>query len=999
MPVKGMSVDKMSLMSKRFAGGALVAAVLSGCTGKEPFVSEKIGAVEFRRSEDFAPVEIGPRRRVADRALLYAEFQVKYGVFHNYLHKWIDRPLFYDRALRPEKFAYETPDSLAVHAREMRNAGLDGLNLFAMKGRLKTITDFKDWLAAKGLGDFSVLPTLGYGDDGNRTADPEIFLQTIRMAKAERSFPRVGGKVLVPTYNYRMFKPAEHKAMLAKLDAALGKDSYAICGDVDPGLVYGLQQAYGRNGKLTPAEQASLEKGLADVLDVAGGLQLAVAEMKRPYDGQYCSLYDFAFFDSCLAPALERVYARPEYRNKVLGFYVLQGYVNHMSGNDSSEDCTGTLRRFLRSVARVNPDFLLFFEWNEVNENTMFQPTVWGGRTAARILRWHSRRLKGLPPDLFPGDDASVPPLGLTYRALAKPGEELHFEILNVPDGATAKPLRAQLVLRDAAGALVTAFPVETVDPTKFGAIDYLVKTSDLPGDAVLTPTLVVDGRAYDGFAPIRIDPTVSWNYKTVRQFLRDRMAPTRSDIAVAKNAGGSYGFMCNVAFKEPLASLELICNEDEQAACGMGKEYDFDASHIVQLLASTPRQGAGSGRLKVDVQGAKGCRFTPHYTANINSGVPVVNADGSGFEVEALFWSEQVGYFVQIPKSISADQVTIEVSRPDRKGWPTAKLPLKTLLEKGAVGAVLDDATSFRVDANRVRNLPDLPPHLKTATVNWKGVTETGTRYPVFHFRAISESGKVWRSRPIRPDAIPSGTTTLPIFDEFAKKPSEVAVPSALVPEIAYDFNPATGADLVNSWDPFYNAWLGGGTWYCEPYSDPRIVCRPGRRAPHWTEDDGRPCLKFDGVNDYVNFPKEAFPQGPFTLEMSIKPELPTNDVPMVLFRHFEFTRGSISVFIDRGRLVATWGDRDLNREPKIDSGLKVADGAWNDISISYDLHVFVFKVNGKAFSFPWEGRPFRFKPSVFGGHDKVELSPRAPVEPVYFRGLLRKIVFRHHP
>lgn len=989
----------MTSMVKKLALLVAVVPAFAGLSEERSFVSEKIGAVGFRRTEDFAPVEIGSRNRLADETLLYAEFQVKYGVFHNYLHKWIDRPLFYDRALRPEKFAYETPDSLAIHAREMRNAGLDGLNLFAMKGRLKTITDFKDWLTATGFGDFSVLPTLGYGDDGNRTADPEIFLQTIALAKKDQTFPRVGGKVLVPTYNYRMFKPAEHKVMLEKLDAALGRGTYALCGDLDGGVVYSLQQSFARNGRLTADENARLEKAVVEVLDVAGGLQLMASEMKRPADGQYCSLYDFTFFDACLAPVLERVYARPQYRDKVLGFYVLQGYVNHMSGNDNSEDGTGTLRRYLRSVARLNPDYLLFFEWNEVNENTMFQPTVWGGRTAARILRWHSRHLKGLAPDLFPGDDAAVPPLGLTYRALSKPGEELHFEILNVPDGVTAKPLVAQLVLRDAAGALVTAFPVETVDPTKFGAIDYLLKTSDLPGDAVLTPTLVVDGRVYDGFAPVRIDPTVSWNYKTVRQFLRDRMSPTRSDIAVTKNAGGAYDFACAAAFREPLTSLELVCNEDEQAACGMEKEYDFNANHIVRILASTPRPGAGYGRLKVAVKGAKGCRFTPHYTANVNSGVPVVNEDGSGFEVETLLWSEQVGYFVQIPKTFPADRVTIEVSRPDRKGWLTASLPLKVLLEKGAVGAVLDDATSFRVDASRVRNLPDLPPHLKTATVDWKGVTETGTRYPVFHFRAISESGKVWRSRPIRPDEIPSGTRTLPVFDEFAKKPSAVAVPSALVPEIAYDFDPATGADLVNGWDPFYDAWLGGGTWYCEPYSDPRIRCKPGCRAPQWTEDGERACLKFDGVNDYVNFPKEAFPQGPFTLEMSIRPELPTNDVPMVLFRHFEFTRGSISAFVDRGRLVATWGDRDLDREPRIDSGLKIVDGAWNEISISYDLHVFVFKVNGKTFSFPWEGRPFRFKPSVFGGHDKAELSPRAPVVPVYYRGLLRKIVFRHHP
>ena len=38
-----------------------------------------------------------------------------------------------------------------------------------------------------------------------------------------------------------------------------------------------------------------LESAIADVLAVADGVQVAVAEMKRPYDGQYGCLYDFSF--------------------------------------------------------------------------------------------------------------------------------------------------------------------------------------------------------------------------------------------------------------------------------------------------------------------------------------------------------------------------------------------------------------------------------------------------------------------------------------------------------------------------------------------------------------------------------------------------------------------------------------------------------------------------------------------------------------------------------
>ena len=65
-------------------------------------------------------------------------------------------------------------------------------------------------------------------------------------------------------------------------------------------------------------------------------------------------------------------------------------------------------------------------------------------------------------------------------------------------------------------------FPVERIDTTQLGAVSYRVSTVDIAGGTSIIPTLVVDGREYSGFAPIRLDATVSWNYKTVRQSLRD---------------------------------------------------------------------------------------------------------------------------------------------------------------------------------------------------------------------------------------------------------------------------------------------------------------------------------------------------------------------------------------------------------------------------------------------------------------------------------------------
>ena len=953
-------------------------------------------APAFTRSEDFTPVKVGPRRRLAKETMLFAEFQVKYGMYQNYLHYWIDRPLFWDRATRPAKFAYETPESFAIHAREASAAGLDGFNLFTGRTGLPRILEFNGWIADAGLKGFSILPTLGYGDDGRRTAAPEIFLKTIDRAQKDPAFPRLGGRPLIPTYAYTMFKPDEHRRMIAALEEKLGKGSFIICGDAERSVMTRLQNSYARNGALSAAETAELERAIADVLDIAGGIQIRADELKRPYDGQYCCTYDFSFFDNCTAPALERLLAQPEYADKAVGFYVQQGYVNHLSGNDNSEDCTGTLRRCLRSVLRMNPDYLMFFEWNEVNENTMFQPTVWGGRTAARILRWHSRIIKGLAPDPFPGDDTSIPPLTLTSRAVVKPGEEFRIELLNIPDGTFSAPIDAQVTLADMDGREVLRLPSERLDPARFGAVTYLVDSKELPGGTVLVPSLEVNGRKYGGFSPIRVDPTVSWNYKTVRQCLRDGFSPVATPEFVVERADDGYGFSFRAGFGEPLASVELICNEDEVAAAGAEREYDTVSNYVFSVTMSM--RGSDYGWLSVSVPGVKGCRFTTKDTANVDPGVPVVNAAGDGFRVLSLCWSALVTYFLQVPKSAPPD-AKIEIAREGRPGFTKMSIPLKTLLEKGAAGAVLDEAkTSMRVDVQRVLNLPDLPPHLKTASVDWRGKVETGTRWPVFHFRAISEKGRIWRSRPFRPDAIPSGTVTLPVYDEYAKRPAEFTTPAALVPEVDYVFDPSTGAMLVNTWDPFFNAQLGGGMHYCEPFSDYRIKVEPGGRAPRWVQDEGRWCLAFDGVNDYVNFPREAFPAAPFKLEMEIRPDCTTN-MPMTLFRHFDFIRGSISLFIVDGKLLATWGDRDLAREPRIATGLAIANGVWQKVSVSYDLHTFIFRVGDAVYRHPWEGRPFRFKPSVFGGHDKLDMAPAGGRKPVFYKGLLRKITFSHHP
>ncbi len=951
---------------------------------------------DIRRSENFNQPKLGERRRQAKETLLYAEFLAKYGMFQDYLHYWIDRPLFWNRATRPEKFEFETRASFDIHGAQLEKAGLDGFNVFMTARRKELIARLDDWFAKSPRPHLNVVPIISYGEGADpRGPDVKGFAAAVSSIQQNPRATRINGKVLIPTYNYRLFKAEQHRKFYADLVKELGNEDFILCGDLNTSLLLRLQKSFHKNGALSVAETAELEQALREILDATSGLQLIATEKIRDADGPSMSLWDLSFFNYCTVPIVKKLLALPEYKDKVLGFYVHQGYINHMSGMNHSEEGTGTLRDNLDAVLALNPDYLIFFEWNEVNENTMFQPTVWGGETAGRILRWYSRFLKGLPPDVYPGDDASVPPLTLTYRATLKCGEPLHFELLNIPDNVWQKSMKVQLLLNDLNGKKIADFPVENMVPDKLGSIDYRIPTVAMRGGTVMVPSLVVDDKRYEGFSPIRIDPTVAWNYKTVRQTLRGMGLPKNVEASVTALGGGRYSYALKGDFGAKLASLELIANENEQTALGAEEVCDVTSNVVIKLTVLTPKNELVRDKdLKVVVEGATGCRFQPMMVANVNSGKLRILPDGSGFKVNTLFWSQQVSYLIEIPKT-QADAARIHVTLEKAPDFWPANFEVAGIAEKGVASAVMGTKTAFRVDAERVYDLPMLPFRPGVSSVDWRGETELKVPYPAFHFRAITEEGKIWRSHPFCPDPIPAVECTYPVFDEVAKRPSTATAPKALMPELSYVFDPTCGAVLRNTFNPVYTGWLGSGFYYCEAYSDERAKVAPGPRDPKWVLEDGCWCLAFDGVNDYINFPKEAFPQAAFTITMEIKPEWAAN-APMTVFRHFGWLRGSISIFLHEGKLYATWGDRDLRREPKFETGLAVNYGEWNTITVSYDFETFVFDVNGVEKRMPWRGRALTFRSSIFGGNDKRELSA-SKIPPVYYRGFLRRLEIRH--
>ena len=960
----------------------------------------------FTRTEDFTPVVVGTRRRQTPRTFVYTETVAQYSLFQNFLHRWLDRPLYFDRTLRhaPGAFAYDTRECFEIARAAAVRYGLDGFGVFGnYRGKLDRFRQVKEWNKDK-CDEFATFPLVFYtlsGDDF--VASGEGIANMIKAAGASPVATTCDGRKLLGTYNMRVADPATIGKLCSSVRQLAAGERYALPGELQDSVIRRLSLHFRRSGRLTADEMRELEKLVDDTLAVADGLHLRLFEYHRPADGPYTSYIDMNLFDGCLRKILLDAYAKPQNSGKTLGFNVLQGYLNNLSGMNHGEFGTATLRRSMASILPMNPDCLLLFEWNEENENTMFQPTVRNGEAIGRLLHWYTCLLRGQPVSPYPGDDSSVPGLVLSHRVVFKPGERVEFEILNIPSGEAKQAHDVRLVLCDGARRVVARFPQERLRTDVLGAVTYAVPGERLSLDVPVMPVLAVDGVNYTGFHPLRQDATRCVDYKCVRQSLRDLPQMKRRSFAVDKSGRpGDFDFSVELECAEELASVELVCNEDEVAAFDPAGEYDRGKFDILRLVMNTAPGVSYVAPLQVEVVGAKGAQLRQEWKANVNPGRIEERAPGV-FSLRAQWMADETPYFLMLPKGTAAGAEVRISSGPLLGDGEVATLSVGAAMERGSYEAAPDARRGFRVALRKFDALPDVPMPIRARTVSWKGRVHVDDAAPMFHVRAVAKSGKIWRSKAIAPVAQDwSRTERLAIYSEWEGAAADVEVPSALIPDIRYEFSPEGGASVAAPGNHRHNASLGGGYVYGGMFADLRSFrgAAPGfANAPQWAKEDGRWLLRFDGENDYLHAPNETFPVGAFTLTAEFRPRYDERN--MVIFRHAGLGRASLQLFIVKGRLYAMWADRAFddpkNRTAKFDTGLDILNGEWNSLRVSYDFRRLRFEVNGKSREFDFGRRGYIFHPAVFGGHViTTDIAPPGPL--AWFRGDLRALAIRHN-
>ncbi|WP_176012164.1 LamG-like jellyroll fold domain-containing protein [Victivallis sp. Marseille-Q1083] len=950
-----------------------------------------VTGLDYHRDLQYSYYEPPPRERAGGKTYFYAQWE-PYDLFHNYMGYWIDRPLLTNVAWRDLYEPNRQETNYLGEVEILKRYEIDG---FASLDYLDAYQQKLEWEQKHQLGltHLLVLPTYLYPDNY------ESLREYVRSAVKAPQSPRINGKVVIFHYSETEWEPEVLKEMIDRLkqEPDIG-DSFLLFGDMPFLEFHGKFAEYAAMGQ-APAEDflERYRRAVRAKLDATDGLALYIRDIGTLPHEKIWAATVLPWYRQYMLPIILEELEKPEYKGKLLGAYLRHGYINHLSGNNVAEHGTRQLRLHFDEALRANPDFLIFFEWNEANENTSIQPTVANSFTHARLIRYYANRLNGKELTPMPGDDTSIPNLVLSSRQRARLGELIHYEILNIPDGAPAATLQVQLILKDIDGRVLQEFPPEAFETDKLMAVSYRVATEELADQFAVVPELKVtdaDGNShlYDSFDYTELCGTANWRYKETHQPLRDLFVPQSSKLSVRRNPDGTYTIDAALAASEKLKAVEVMNCHEEAAAADPSDE--FDSEKYAVILGAFTAMGLPDTPRPIGVFSMSHAGNWAVRSDGLIHGVclPYDETPEGGMKMFTIFLNMRSTFVLKVPRQ-HVEEAVLEMDYPD--GIGKHQFRIRDILAQGKLAKLL--TRNIRLDLERLDRLADYP-LLEQPEGRIHTVMHSPNHFPIFQLRAITDSGKIYRSKPtmpFRPDAN-GKTETLPVFSEYRGKVVPIAIRSVRIPELNYQFLPACGAMLPSGYEPFYDAQLGGGFTYLEPMWRGPLPFLPQDYqsfAPGWQEEDGVPYLSFDGVSNYVNLPREALPSGAATLEFEIRTPGGREQVLFRCFAH-DFAGNLQLVMSEDDELIASYAQGTGDRQ--FQTGLKIPRDRWTKIKVDYDYRTLTFSVGDETRSYPFFSRGYVPKPAAFGGTNV----PKGPVgeNTKYFKGDLRKLYIRHN-
>lgn len=963
----------------------LFSRVILSCSG---------GKSEDAPASEPSPDEPPQQQAENARPLVFASSQLKYNLYENYVYTghWIDRPLLLDRATEPSTSKVDSIDSFGKTIDIIKSYNIDGISsLVAHEGMLNrylSAIEFTNQIAPE---NFQYMHEFG-GDPND--IDSVLAYQGTVITEALRSnnTAKIDDKILIVSYIADDITPEAWKNILTELRNRYG-NTFLFIADVEHGWSE-LWSELQAKGSISNQKIEDIKAHIRSYLDIADGIMfripITIGDSKN-YDRKV----DFVFYDKNVIPIIEALFKEDSYKNKLLGVNVGPGYVNPWSGVMVSEDGTKTLRYAFETAVGLKANVINLREWNEVNENTCFQPTVYNSFTTQRLLKYYMHKLKkeALTPN--PGDDLTIPNLALSYRSQAKLGEVIEFELLNIPDATSDEEYTATLNVQDMLGNNIREFQTQKFKRKELRDATFSIATEEIPQNQVIIPVLTLTNwtgetmQFNNGFQPIKIRPTWTWNYKWVKQPLRDMIRPSNvrfdsggEDTKILPAAGGRL--IGRIETNEPLASLEVLEDEYEIYTVDVNNEYpDRNAYTIFLITYESHNSEPFTG--DVTIRGSD-FELYPRSPRGFSS---FHKRDGNKVIIDSKAGTTTPprGFYLAMANT-SADEAILNFNT----NLVRANINFADVMNNGVVSIARENG--FILTVKELERIPDIPVHINQNQEEFNIAVTPKSPNSVFYMRAITKSGKTYRSLPVVVEERRSGfEVPFPLFSETRQGVTTINLPREWIPDIEYSFIPNYLAVLPTPAGRNWYGQLGGGSLYGQPFSDMDYPTGVTDTAPlWWVTEDGENVLRFDGLGSFIFLPTEAFPRGSFTLSFDIQPLARGN---YTLFTHFGKYHKSLTIGVNETKLYGWFVDNKLQRH-NFDTDITIATRDWTRIDIIYDMNTLIIRTNGvEGYRTPFNARALYMGPAAFGGYPGTEET--YPNLPSFFKGYLRSLRIVH--
>jgi hypothetical protein len=991
------------------------------------------------------------RKPVLSRPHVFIRSQTKYsGRLYADTYNWHDRPLFANRLLWDDTSSDHKIASFAKTFELYKSYGLDGFASFAWPGAgeyLRTMKPIYDTAAQMKLDPQTFHIMLEVSSDASYL---DIDKDTLKLITDNPYSFRVNGKSVISSYVLDRLTPEQLAEKIAPLRERsenkvliLPQIHFIHLKDGD-GKDVNIQDIYElyrlHNGELPASLLRAMQEYLRSYARVCDGLYIG------PLQSRLDRSADEEFSSQVLAPLFKSVLAEPEFAGKLFALQAKVGYTSYHNSQHLSRAGTKTLRSCFDLAERFRPDLLIGTEWDELNEDTGFEPLVAKPMSSQRIIKYYMSRFKGEAPTPNAGDDLSLPNLIISQRRQILPGVTMSVELLNVPDTAQAQPYTVTLELLDENDKVLYHS-----QPQKFDSAKLLDHTLNLPSEPfkdarALRPRLTITyrgkQRVLDAGLPFTVvRATTAWDQTWFCTPIRNVLQPQNSDIKFGPQstpvAGGvaAVTLSANLQSPEKLAYAEVVQDSLESFAYDAQNEY-LQNNPNRRLLELSWGYVNNPSRIYInftaDLKDAPSAQTFSQPVAPTTPAAIIPNVKAvalPAFTDNPSRWKQNRYYgaadwwapsrlisltTAEMEKAV----LTIEGTRatgPHKDEKFSWSLPLKELGEYGVISKVFDDGLVFAAQTQyRPTKLP-LP--LDAQTLHFQHRIIADSPNGVLALRLVSADGKVFWSKPFAVNATPSKETVpVPVYSSSAKKGVVLAMPKDRVPDIQYDFTPRWGNILhtaagreyyghAGSYVSIATGFTGGeSAAFATPfylYSN-NIFKGADKPAPDWVEyEPGKWALSFDGERgNFLALPNIAIPQrAGFTLSFDIKPRQVKPE--QVLFANEAYSFGTINLSVRDGKFAILFTRRTPDRPDlpaysvkEFKTNIPLRAGEWQKVVLTYDENKLTLSANGQSESFPFEGIGLYLQQSVFGGRGDRTKAGMIP----FYDGLLRSLEIRHY-